>query len=426
MNEPEVESGQRVTPLELFFDLVFVFAITQVTGFLADDPTAGGLFRGLLLLAALWWAWAAYAWLTNTLNPEEGVVRLAVFAAIGAMLIVALATPQAFGTEGVVFGIAYFAVRALHLVLYAIAGKGDPELLGAVLRITPTAIAGPLMLVVAGFLDGAAQIALWVAALAIDYLGALVGRARGWRVSPEHFVERHGLVVIIALGESVVAIGIGAAGQPLDAGTIIAALLGITVIATLWWSYFDWVSFMVLARLEEASGTERAALARDLYSYLHLPMVAGIVLFAFGLKTTIAHVSEPLLAIPAVGLCGGLALYFLAHVATRVRIGGGLGRGRPIATIVLIGLTPVATVVPALAALALVTAVCVALIAYEALRYRYARTWIRSRRGHFTLDEARNLGRMGGGAVVPSAEPRIGSRGEELGEVVGQDEIVEK
>jgi low temperature requirement protein LtrA len=437
MNEPDVESVQRVTPLELFFDLVFVFAITQVTGFLADNPTIGGLFQGLLLLAALWWAWAAYAWLTNTLNPEEGAVRLAVFAVIGAMLIVALATPEAFGTEGVVFGIAYFAVRALHLVLFALAGKGDPELMRAVLRITPTAIAGPLLLVVAGFLDGSAQIALWVAALALDYLGALVGRARGWRVSPEHFVERHGLVVIIALGESVVAIGIGAAGQPLDAGTIVAALLGITVIATLWWAYFDWVAFMVLARLEESTGVERAALARDLYSYLHLPLVAGIVLFAFGLKTTIAHVDSPLPVIPAVGLCGGLALYFLAHVLTRLRIGGGLGRGRPVATLVLIGLIPVATLVPALVALALVAAVCIALIAYEALRYRYARRWIRTRRGHFTLDEARELGRTGGGAptadeetgaavVGESAQPGVGRDGEELREVVRQDQLIEE
>jgi len=439
MNDQEVDHGHRVTPLELFFDLVFVFAITQVTGFLTDNPTAEGLLEGLLLLGALWWAWAAYAWLTNTLNPEEGAVRLAVFAAIGAMLIVGLATPNAFGSEGVVFGIAYFVVRALHLVLYAIAGKGDPELLGAVLRITPTAIAGPLLLVVAGFLEGAQQIALWIAALAIDSLGALVGRARGWRVSPEHFVERHGLVVIIALGESVVAIGIGAAGQPLDAGTIVAALLGMTVIATLWWSYFDWVTIIAEARLAEATGTERAALARDLYSYLHLPLVAGIVLFAFGLKTTLAHVATPLPVFPALGLCGGLALYFLAHVLSRLRIGGGLGRGRPVATVVLIGLIPVATVVPALAALALVAAVCVALIAYEALRYRYARAWIRTRRGTFTMDEARRIGRTSGGApagdedeegptarVEESAESRIGSDGQELGEIVGQDEVVEE
>jgi low temperature requirement protein LtrA len=396
MDDRAVERGQRVTPLELFFDLVVVFAITQVTGFLSDDPTWGGLLRGLLLLGALWWAWAAYAWLTNTLNPEEGAVRLAVFGAIAAMLIVSLAAPNAFGDDGVAFGVAYFIVRALHLVLYAIAGRGDRDLLRAIVRIVPTAILGPALLVIAGFFDGTAQLALWGAALAIDYLGVLVGHMRGWRVSPEHFVERHGLVVIIALGESIVAIGVGAAGLPLETGLIAAALLGIAVVASLWWSYFDWVAFFVQARLAEATGAERAALARDLYSYLHLPMVAGIVLFALGLKTTLADVDGSLRTIPALGLCGGVALYLLAHVALRVRIGGGLGRGRPVATILLLGLLPLAREVPALAALGLVAAVCAALIAYEALRYPYARAWIRSRRGAFTMEEADRVARTRG------------------------------
>jgi low temperature requirement protein LtrA len=397
MSDRQVESGQRVTPLELFFDLVFVFAITQVTGLFADDPTWVGLLRGLMVLGALWWAWAAYAWLTNTLNPEEGAVRLAMFGSMGAMLIVSLATPNAFGTDGVVFGIAYFMVRALHLVLYAIAGRGDPELLGAVIRIAPSAVVGAGLLVMAGFLEGATRLAIWGAALAVDYLAVLlVGGMQGWRVSPEHFVERHGLIVIIALGESIVALGVGAAGLPLDGGTIVAALLGIAVVASLWWSYFDWVAFVAQARLAEATGVERATLARDVYSYLHLPMVAGIVLFALGLKTTLAEAQSPLDIIPAVGLCGGLALYLLAHVALRLRIGGGLGRGRPAATIVLLGLLPVAVRVPALAALALVSIVCAALIAYEALRYPYARAWIRSRRGAFTREEADRVARIRG------------------------------
>jgi low temperature requirement protein LtrA len=394
-----VQPGQQVTPLELFFDLVFVFAITQVTGFISADPTWIGLVRGLMLLAALWWAWASYAWLTNTLNPEEGPVRLAVFGSIGAMLIVSLATRNAFGADGVVFGVAYFLVRALHLVLYTIAGKGDPELLRALLRLAPFGILAPTLLVVAGFLEGGAQLAVWGVALAVDYLGpAVVGHMRGWRVSPEHFVERHGLVVIIALGESIVAIGVGAAGLPLDAGRIAAALLGMVVIAALWWSYFDWLIYITLASLEEATGVQRAALARDLYSYLHLPMVAGIVLFALGLKTTLPHVDSPLPTIPALGLCGGLALYFLAHVVARLRLHGGLGRGRPVATIALVGLLPVATRVPALVALGLVAAVCAGLIAYEALRHRYERAWIRDRRGTFTMEEARHITRNGRGS----------------------------
>ena len=388
MGNQQAEHEQRVTPLELFFDLVVVFAITQVTGFVSHYPTWGGLLRGLLLLGALWWAWSAYAWLTNTLDPEEGAVRLAVLAGIAAMLVVSLAAPGAFGRDGVTFGVAYFIVRALHLVLYAIAGRGDRDLLRAVLRIVPTATLAPALLVIAGFLNGSGQLALWAAALAIDYVGAAAGHMRGWRVSPAHFVERFGLVIIIALGESIVAIGVGAAGLTLDASVIAAALLGITIAACLWWSYFDWVVYFVQASLAEATGARRAALARDAYSYLHLPMVGGIVLFAFGLKTALPDAAHPLPTIPALGLVGGIVLYLLAHVALRLRVGGGLGRGRPIASVLLLGMLPVAMEVPALAALGMVAAVCASLIGYEAIRHREGRAWIRARRGAFTMEEA--------------------------------------
>jgi low temperature requirement protein LtrA len=402
MHVRSTEGEERVRPLELFFDLVFVFAITQVTGFLTANQTAEGLLRGGLLLGALWWCWTAYAWLTNTLDPEEGGVRLAMFASAGAMLIVALATPEAFGTNALVFGIAYFIVRALHIVLYVIAGRDDPELRSAVLRFAPGAVLGPTLLVIASFFEGPAEIAIWIVALSIDYLDALIGRGRGWRISPAHFVERHGLIIIIALGESIVAIGVGAEGLPLDAARITAALLGMVVAAAIWWSYFDWVIYVSQAKIADATGPERAALARDLFSYLHLPMVFGIVLFAFGLKVTLGPVDEPLAIMPAIGLCGGLALYMAAHVALRLRTGGGWGHGRPIATVVLLALIPVATMVPALAALALAAAVCVTLIAYEAIRYRGARAWIRSHRGEFTMEEVRQVTPRTGAV---SAEP---------------------
>ena len=403
MHEREAESEQRVTPLELFFDLVFVFAITQVTGLLADDPTGGGLLRGLFVLAALWWTWAAYAWLTNTLNPEEGAVRIAMFASMAAMLVVSLAVPRAFGVDGVVFGVAYFGVRALHLVLYAIAGRGDNDLLRAVFRILPSAMVGAVLLVVAGFLDGPSRLIVWAVALAIDYLWLLVAGMEGWRVSPEHFVERHGLIIIIAIGESIVSVGVGAAGLPLDAGTITAAVLGIVVASALWWSYFDWAIYVAQARLADATGTERAIFGRDLFSYLHLPMVAGIVLFALGMKVTLAHLGEPLAMTPAIGLSGGLALYFAGHVAVRLRMGGGWGHGRPVATAVLVALVPVATQVPAIVGLWLVAATCAALIAYEALRYPFARSWIRSHRGAFTMEEASRIAPTRGRAAEERA-----------------------
>jgi low temperature requirement protein LtrA len=290
VDDRQTERGSRVTPLELFFDLVFVFAITQVTSFLSRNPTWGGLLRGLLLLSALWWLWSGYAWLTNTLDPEEGGIRLAVLAAIAAMLVVSLAAPRAFGRDGVTFGVAYLVVRALHLELFVKASRHDLELLPAVLRMLPSSTIAPTLLIVAGFTHGTAQLGLWMAALAILYLMPLLGHMRGFRVSPEHFVERFGLIIIIALGESILAIGVGAANLPLGWGVLTAALLGITVAACIWWSYFDWLIFAAQARLSEVTGPARAALARDAYSYLHLPMVGGIVLFAFGLKTTLADV----------------------------------------------------------------------------------------------------------------------------------------
>ncbi|MBA2569243.1 MAG: low temperature requirement protein A [Actinobacteria bacterium] len=371
---------ERVTPLELFFDLVFVFGITQVTTLLSDDPTWGGLARGLLVLSALWWAWAAYAWLTNTLNPEEGAVRLAVFAIMGAMLIAALAVPEAFGDHGVLFGVSYFVVRALHLALYALAAKGDHDLLGAVLRMVPSSTISGVLIVTAGFLGDAPQIALWVIALSVDYLGVAVGGGQGWRVSPGHFAERHGLIIIIAIGECIVAVGLGAAGVPLGPGVVTAALFATAIAAVLWWAYFDVVAIVAERKLTEAKGAARAAQARDSYSYLHLPMVAGIVLFAFAMKKTLADVDEPLKAVPAAALCGGLALYFLAHVAFRLRNVRTWNKQRVLAALALLALYPAVREVPALAAVAGVTAVTVGLIAYEAIRFREARTRVRQAR----------------------------------------------
>jgi low temperature requirement protein LtrA len=403
--QQQAEHGQRVTPLELFFDLVVVFAFTQETTFLAHDPTWGGLLRAVLLLGVIWWAWSAYAWLTNLLDPEEGAVRLAMLAAVAAMLIMSLAAPGAFATNGVVFGVSYLVVRLLHLVLFAKASRGDRDLLGAVARTLPASIVAPALLIVAGFLHGSAQLALWCAAIAIIYLAPLVGHMRGFRVSPEHFVERFGLIVIIALGESIVAIGVGAAGLPLDAGVITAALLAVTVSSCLWWAYFDWVMYVTQARLVEATGSERARFARDAYSYLHLPMVAGIVLFAFGLKTALHDLDHPLESVAALCLCGGVALYFFAHTGLRLRIGGGFGKGRPAATVLLLALIPVALVVPALLSLGLIAAVCVGLIVYEVVRHRSERAWIRSNRGSFTMTEAMTHLQRAADASPPTTPP---------------------
>ena len=376
-HEHEATDEHEVTPLELFFDLVFVFAITQVTSLLADEPTWGGVLRGMLVLTALWWAWTGYAWLTSTMDVDEGGVRLAMLGSMGAMLVVALAVPGAFGDHGVLFGATYLLVRLLHIVLYAIVGRDDPDLRGAVLRFAPTALLGASLLVLAGFIEGDERIAVWVLALAIDYVGpAALGGGRGWRIAPEHFAERHGLIVLIALGESIIAIGVGA-GFELVAGVIVAGALGIVVVSALWWLYFDVAAIFARRRLMQASGVEQARLARDAYSYLHLPMVAGIVLFALGLKTTLGHVGEELDTVPAVGLCGGVALYLLAHIAFLFRTTRRVFRRRTIGAVVLLALIPAAVAIPALAALALVSAVCSLVVVYEVVRHRTDRIVVR-------------------------------------------------
>ena len=367
---------ERVTPLELFFDLIFVFALTQVTALITDDPTWPGLFRGLLVLGVLWWAWAAYAWLTNTINPEEGAVRLVMFGAMAAMLIASLAVPDVFGDDALLFACAYGLVRVAHLALYAVAGRGDRDLLAAVGRLGIGSGIGIGLLLVAATLDGVAQGAVWAIALTADLTGAYIGGGRGWRLSPGHFAERHGLIIIIALGESIVALGVGAT-DVLSAGVVTAAILGLVVGAALWWLYFDVVALVAERRLRQTPGNAQLAMARDSYSYLHLPMVAGIILVAVAMKKTLGDVGEPLKAVPAFALCGGVALYLVAHVLFRLRNVHSLNRQRLVVAAILLALLPLAVELPALATLSIVAGVMTALIAYEAVRFAAARDRVR-------------------------------------------------
>jgi low temperature requirement protein LtrA len=376
-----VDHEHSVTPRELFFDLVFVFAFTQVTTLLADNPTFGGIGRGVLVLAALWWPWTAYAWLTNTVDPEEGFVGAALLVALIAMFLAALAVPDVFGDDGVLFGAAFLVVVAMHLALYALAGRGNRDLLSAVLRLAPWTLLGAVLILIAGFgfTDGA-RTWLWVAALACTYVGAGLSGSSGWRVFPSHLAERYGLVLIIALGEAFVAVGIGATGIRIGLGEITAAILGLLVATSFWLAYFDFFSIRGERMLAGLRGPDRVALARDLYAYAHLPMIVGIVLFAFAMKTIVGHVGEDLHSVAAFALCGGSALYLLMYSAVRSRVERrlSLSRGRFAAAILMLLVLPVATRVPALAALALVTVVWLALHTYELVWWREARAESRS------------------------------------------------
>jgi low temperature requirement protein LtrA len=372
-----MRSEDRVTPLELFFDLVFVLAITQCTALMAANPTWAGLGKGLLVLALLWWAWVGYAWLTSVVDPEEGVVRFAIFGAMAALLVVALCVPQAFGDEALLFACAYGVVRGGQLALFTIASRDEPGLRRSVNGLAGSTALGVGLLIAGAAAGGAAQIALWVLALALDMGGPYLFGSEGWKLVPGHFAERHGLIVLIALGESIVAIGVGA-GSSVDAGIVAAAVLGTAAAAALWWLYFDIVALVAVRRLSNAAeGRERNEIARDSFSYLHFPMVAGIVLLALGLKKTLAHVEDPLKLVPAVALLGGPALYLLAHVAFRWRNVHRFNAPRLLCAIVLLALIPVGVEVPALATLAIVVALLAGLIAYEAVHFAELRDRLR-------------------------------------------------
>ena len=364
---------ETVTPLELFFDLVFVLSFTQVTATMAQDPTWAGLGEGMLILAVVWWAWVGYSWLTNAVDPNEDLNRFAVFTAMAGMLIVSIAIPGTFGDEALLFGIAFFVVRAIHVFLFARAGRQDEgDLLAGVLRMAPAWLFGAALILVAAAFDGTARAAIWIAALIVDYGGTALAGGRGYRVHPSHFAERHGLILIIALGESIVAIGAGA-GFGVSGLEVVAAIISIVLAAALWWAYFDVAAIIAERRLAEAPEEERPAIARDAYSYLHLPMIAGIVLLALGIKKTLGAVEEPLKTIPALALCAGPGLFLLGHVAFRYRNVRTLAAERLATGVLCFALVPLALEVDSVIALGAVSGLVTAHIAHRAFHSREAR-----------------------------------------------------
>ena len=370
------ETG-RVTPLELFFDLVFVLAITQCTALMAGEPTWEGIAKGTLVLGVMWWSWVGYAWLTSVVDPEEGIVRLAMFGAMAGLLVIALCIPEAFGDLAGLLAGAYAVVRFSQIALLFIAARDDPGLRRSTMGLLVGTAIGVGLIASASFADGGLQLAIWAIALALDMGEPFVFGSEGWTLVPGHFAERHGLIIIIALGESIVAIGVGAEAG-VDAGVVAAATLGIVVAGALWWLYFDVVALVAERRLTRAPpGRERNEIARDSYSYLHFPMVAGIVLLALGLKKTLAHVEDPLKVVPAAAMLGGTAVYLLAHVAFRWRNVHRLNWWRLGLAALLVALVPAAVELPALATLAILAALLVALIAYEAHAFAELRDRLR-------------------------------------------------
>ena len=323
------QEAATVTPLELFFDLVFVFALTQVTAFMADELSWHGILRGALVMMLLWWAWTGYAWLASVASAEERPIKLVLLTGMAAMFVLALCIPEAFDdlpgglTGPVVLAICYLLFRVMHFVMFLIIAREDAGLRSQLLRFAPSVFISSMVLLVASQFEGWLQTGLWMLALVADYLGTALAGFSGWRLpAPGHFSERHGLIIIVALGESFVAIGVGVAQEPISWVIVIASVLGLILASALWWAYFD-----VSALLgEHALATEpvemRARLARNAYSFAHLPLVLGIVLVAFGLKEVLLYVSDssehslidPLPGVALAALVGGVVLYLLGHV----------------------------------------------------------------------------------------------------------------
>lgn len=345
---------------------------------MAADPTWGGVARGMLVLAALWWAWAAYAWVATATDLSEGPTRLATIVVMAVMLGVGLAVPGAFGDEAALFAVLYAIVRVLHLVVYALAVRDEPRLLRSVVALAPTSVLASAMILTAAWYSGPTELLFWSFALLIDYAAPAVVGADGWRIDAHHFAERFALIFIIALGESLIAIGVGAEGLDVTAGLVGLASIGVFVVASLWWLHFDIVAVVAERRFASLQGAAQAALARDSYSYLHLPMVAGVLLFALGVKKTMAHPEDPLSTVGSAALAGGIALFLAAHVLFRLRNVRTFSRHRVVTLLVLVALAIAGPSMPAAALLLVVALVCGALVAWETIRFREARTAARA------------------------------------------------
>jgi low temperature requirement protein LtrA len=373
--------SQRVTPLELFYDLVFVFAVTQVTHLLLDHLTWEGAGQSLLVLMVVWWAWNYTTWVTNELDPSAIPVRLLLLGLMLASLLMAIAIPGAFGPDALLFAGSYVAIQlGRHLFLtFVAAERGTFERTRASRILIWFAVAGALW--IAGALaDGGARTAFWLAALAIDYAGPLVTywvpglprvTPKAWEVSTAHFAERFGLFIILALGESIVVIGATTAALELDAATVFAFVLAFFSTAALWWLYFNLVAEIAERRL--ALAENRTLLARDAYTYLHVLIVAGIIMSAVGDEIVIDHPTEELPDAELIAVAAGPAIYLLAHTVLRLRMTGTISGKRLAGALGCVAVGFIGLAVPGLVVAALLVGVLVAVIVAEQIASRRRR-----------------------------------------------------
>lgn len=308
------ETQQKVSTLELFFDLVFVFTLTQLASLLRHEPTLEGAARTVLVFSVLYWMYGGYVWLTNQVSPNVTARRLLLITGMGAFFVCALAVPEAFGDSGVAFGLGYLLIVIVHGGLY----KQEVGW-GALARVVPLNLLSAGFVLGAALLDGAATYAGWVIAIVIQFVTPFIAArvAPGFDIRPDHFVERHGLILIVALGESIVAVGIGASHLELDVPVVVALLLGLALASALWWTYFVGDDEAAVTMMTSVDAGERFRLAINAYFYSYIPMLLGIVIMAAALEEAIADVGHALPKPFAIALGGGVALYLLGDLSFR-------------------------------------------------------------------------------------------------------------
>jgi low temperature requirement protein LtrA len=374
-----VEEEKRTGYIELFFDLVFVFAFTQVTTLVLEDMSAAGFARAALVFGLVWWAWAAYAWLTDAIDVDNVATRLFIFGAMLAAFFVAIALPDAYGDEGAWFAIAYFVVRVLQIGLYLWGVRDDPAQRLGVVRLAPWFLVAPTVVLAGGFAEDPWRTVLWSASLAIDVLGTQFARGGTFRIVVSHFAERHALIVIIALGESIVAIGLAALALERDAGFAVAVAVSFAGAAAAWWAYFDF-SQLAVERAIRATGEEtRARLARDVYTLFHYPLVLGIIFLAVAAKKTLGAPSDTLSEGGRAALGLGISLFLLGFVLIRYRVIRRIAWERSGAAVVVVAAVLLFDEADALALLAFAVLVLAVALAIEAFRLREARPQLEHR-----------------------------------------------
>lgn len=361
---------RRTGFVELFFDLVFVFAVAELAAFIRHEHSIAGFGKAAVVFGLVWWCWSLYTWLGTLVDLNRTHNRVAMLVATVLVFVMALMVPGVFDDTGLGFALAYAGVRLMGSGFYWFGLAGDADGRAARASFVPASMISPALVIVGGVLPASPRLVVWCVALAVDVWSAVhAGRAE-FRVSPSHFAERHGLFVIIALGEIIVATGLAVAAEDDIARLMVPSVVVAVAAVVLWWSYFDWVHPAAERRLASAVGIERGRVARDLFTFLHFPIVAGVVGFAVAAEEIALHPSEPLETVGAVGLAGGIGLFLAGFVAGNRRATGAFLVERLVAVALVIGVVTWLRSSSGLVVLATVVVVLAAALGIEAVRRR--------------------------------------------------------